>query len=221
MPTVAQRVFQLNLADIAQNFQQGGCRAARGVLLEPVMGLDHFEIERSPENFGSLSSEPEEGVHPGRVVRGPDHGNLSRSRPDGRLLRLAMTCGADDQGFSVGRTQGSHLSSGVMVREVDHRIGLWKDRRQIIADIQPGNDLQLRMILGTRQQCLTHPPLGTRDDDARHEWNPTAMSPGEQESRCSPFFTQRAQMNGSLLPVAKNRVLVFSVPTSWQYPEPR
>ncbi len=36
-----------------------------------------------------------------------------------------------------------------------------------------------------------------------------------------PLFTQRAQMNGSLLPVAKNRVLVFSGFNSWQYPEPR
>jgi hypothetical protein len=131
-----------------------------------------------------------------------------------------MTCGADDQGFSVGRTQGSHLSGGIMVREVDHHIGLRKDRRQIIADIQPGNDLQLRMILGTRQQCLTHPPFGTRDDDARHEWNPTAMSPGEQESRCSPFSLKPLKTDGSLLPVARNRVLVFSGPTSWQYPEP-
>jgi hypothetical protein len=83
----------------------------------------------------------------------------------------------------MGRTQRRHMRRGVVVGEVDDRIGLRQNRSQIIPGIQPGNDLQFRMIFGTRQQCLTHPPLGTIDDDARHGSDITAKPYGEQESR--------------------------------------
>lgn len=94
-----------------------------------------------------------------------------------------MPRGANDQGLAMGRTQGSDMGGGIVVGEVDDRIGLRQDRSQIVPGIQPGNDLQFRMIFGTRQQCLTHPPLGTIDDDARHGFDITAKPSGEQESR--------------------------------------
>src|SRR6185503_326783 len=73
---MAEGLLELELPRLAEDFDECGRRAAGGVLLEPVVHLNDFEVELGPEDFGGLAREPKECVDAGRVVARPHHRNL-------------------------------------------------------------------------------------------------------------------------------------------------
>ena len=167
--SVAQRILELHLAHVGEDFEQRGRGAAGRVFLEAMMHLDDFEIEAWAEDFRGLAREPEERVHAGRVVRCPHDRDARFERRDLRLLLVAVARGADDERLAVLGTEPRDGQRGVVKAEVDHRVAAMNDRREVVTEINLADDFEFGDPRRARDEHLAHAALRAGDDDSCHE----------------------------------------------------
>ena len=75
---------------------------------------------------------------------------------------------ADDECLFVRGTKLGRRAGGLVKAEVDHRIRLPDHPRQVVADIDPGDDLDVGIGLAAAEQRLAHPAVGSVDDYLGH-----------------------------------------------------
>ena len=75
LSAVSNHFAELLLANIGEDFREGGSGSARRILLHPVMHLDDFQIEVWSEYLRRLAGEPEQRVDAGGIIRRPNHWN--------------------------------------------------------------------------------------------------------------------------------------------------
>ena len=152
-----------------QNLRELFRGAARGILLQPVMHLDDFEIERWAEDFRRLFREPEKRVHADAVVRRKDHGDLRGGMIDRRELRIRVAGGPHDADFSVLHAAGEHEFQDVRAGEVDHRIAARHGSGEVAAHVHFAREFERRIAFRASDQSLAHAAFGAIDENA--EWS--------------------------------------------------
>ena len=132
------------------------------------MHLDNFEVEVRPQHLGCLAGEPKQGVHPGGEIGRPHDGNLRLKFQHRRPVIGGMAGRADHQRFFVLGAKLACWPRDLVKTEVDDHICLLDYCRQVIADVDPSDDLDVGVCLAAEEQRLAHPPLGPVDDDFGH-----------------------------------------------------
>ena len=162
---VTEDFLQLDLSHVAEDFEQRGGRAAGRVLLQAVVHLDDFEVEAGAEDFGGLAGEPEERVHAGRVVRGPDHGNLRGAGPERGLLLLLVSGGADNERLAMPHAEFGEGQGGLVEAEVDDGVGLRQQWGERLAEVDLSDYFEPGHAGGAGDERLAHAALRAGDDD--------------------------------------------------------
>ena len=164
LTSVTQRFLKLDLAHVTKNFEQRGGGAAGSIFFQAVVHLHHFEVEAGAENFRRLAREPEERVHAGRVVGGPDDGDLRFETQDFRLLGGLMSGRADDERLAVLRANFRHVERRAVKAEIDHGIAAADDVREIVARVDLADHFEFGQARRATEEGLAHAAFGTGDD---------------------------------------------------------
>jgi len=166
--SVPEGIGELHLANLGQDFEQGRSGAAGRVLFESVMHFHDFQIKERAENLGGLPGQPEEGINPGGVVRGPDNRDARGGLPDELFFRFGMTGGSDDQSPTVLGTEFGHRGGHLMKRELDNDVGLGNYLGQIVTLVNRSGYGQIGLVDRSGEEGLPHSSLGPVDDESRH-----------------------------------------------------
>jgi len=165
---VAQGLFLHQAARLAQDLHEGRGGPAGGVDLVPMVHFDNLKIEPRAEDFSGLPSQPEESVNPGGIISRPDDRDAGLELKDSRFLLRAVTGRPNDERLAVFRAKGGDGLGGFMKAEIDHRRAQIDNRRQIIPNVNPTNDLNLGNPRRADNQILSHPAFGAGNDDFGH-----------------------------------------------------
>src|SRR5215212_2780377 len=125
------------------------------------MHLHNFDIEVWPKDFRGLAREPKERVYTGRIIRGPDDGDLGFKICDFRFFRGGVAGGANHETLFVLRAKLCDRKGCVVETKVYDHITLFNDVAQVVAHIDFPDDLKFRNARRAREEGLSHASFGT------------------------------------------------------------
>ena len=97
LATVCNVLRVIKLPDLAQNFRQSSCGAARRILFHAMMHLDNFKIETGTEHLCRFPGQPEERIHADAEIRRGNNRQRFCCSSSNVTLLIGMARGAGHQ----------------------------------------------------------------------------------------------------------------------------